>query len=263
MTSSLNKRQQLRACHTKSQSRPKDSLGVDGRQWDVSNLSSRRLTLSTSCRQFERLSEDYPLYPSRYLVKEIPDVHVNSIFDDGCQQAQQAGPSEQQSSTYHEGLLRQFSENKKQNTKLDFRDDFTRISQKPSTRTINEEASREEENRSVSSTAGEQHVAQEELKKPPPAPQMEIEVSPGYYLRIRGAAETNRAIQQGRVRPTVCSCCTTQLYCIMVAEYVICPTCREISPVDFKHNNSLGQVGGVGLGLTPDSLQQEMRELRM
>jgi len=184
-------------------------------------------------------------------------VHINSIFDDGCQ-AQQAGLSEQQSSTYHEGLLRRFSENKKPNRKLDFRDDFTRISQKLSTRTINEEASGQEENRRVS-TAGKEEVAQEELKKPPPAPQMEIEVSPGYYLRIRGAAETNRAIQQGRVRPTVCSCCTNQLYCIMVAEYVICPTCREISPVDFKHNNSLGQVGGVGLGLTPDSLQQEMR----
>ena len=234
------------------------SLGVDGRQWDVSNLRSRRLTSSsTSCRQLEGLSKDYPLYPSRYLVNGILDVHIHSIFDDGCQ-AEQVGLSEQQSSTYHEGLLRRFSENKKPNRKLDFRDDFTRISQKPSTRTINEEASRQEENRRVS-TAGKQEFAQEELKKPPPAPQMEIEVSPGYYLRIRGAAETNRAIQQGRVRPTVCSCCTTQLYCIMVAEYVICPTCRQISPVDFKHNNSLGQVGGVGLGLTPEGLQQEMR----
>jgi hypothetical protein len=259
MTSSLNKRQQLLACHTQSQSRPCDSLGVDGRQWDVSNLSSRRLTSSsTSCRQFERLSKDYPLYPSRYLVNEIADVHVDSIFDDGCRQAQQAGPSEQQSSTYHEELLRRFSEHKKPSRKLDFRDDFARISQKPSTRAITEESSREEDNRSVS-TAGEQQVAQEELKKPPPAPQMEIEVSLGYYLRIRGAAETDRAIQQGRVRPTVCSCCTSQIYCIMVAEYVICPICREMSPVDFKHNNSLGQVGGVGLGLTQESLQQEMR----
>lgn len=259
MTSPLNERQQLACNIQQSQSQACYSLGVDGRQWDVSNLRSRRLTSSsTSCRQLEGLFKGYPLYPSRYLVKDIPDVHLNSIFDVGCQ-AQQAGSSEQQSSTYHEGLLRRFSENKKPNRKLDFRDDFTRISQKPLTRTINEEASRQEEKRRVS-TAGEKQVAREELKKPPPpAPQMEIEVSPGYYLRIRGAAETNRAIQQGRVRPTVCSCCTTQLYCIMVAEYVICPTCREMSPVDFKHNNGLGEVGGVGLGLTPESLQHEMR----
>jgi hypothetical protein len=233
-------------------------LGVDGRQWDVSNLSSTRLTSSsTSCRQLERVSKDCPLYPSRYLVKDIPDVHdVSSIFDGDCQEQQAGRPSEQQSSTCHEGLPRRFSDRK-----LDFRDDFTRLSQKSSTRTINQEASLEDEN-SVS-TAGEQHVAQEELKKPPPASQMEIEVSPGYYISIRGAAETERAIQQGQVRPTICSCCTSQLYCIMVAEYVCCPTCREISPVNFKHNNSLGQVGGMGLGLTPENLQQEMRKLRM
>jgi hypothetical protein len=264
MTTSLNKRQQLLACRTKQESQSGScySLGVDGRQWDISNLKSpTKLTLrTTSCRQFERISKDYPLYPS-HLVKDIPDVHVNSLFDGGCQ-AQQARPSEQQSSTYHEGLLRQFSEHKKPSRKLDFRDDFTRLSQQPSTRTIHEEAYHQDEN-SVS-TVGEQQVAQEELKKPPSAPRMEIEVSPGDSpLLIRGAAETDRAIQQGRVRPTVCSCCTSQLYCIMVAEYVICPTCREISPVDFKHNDSLGQVGGVGLGLTPESLQQEMRKLRM
>jgi hypothetical protein len=261
MTSSPNHRQQLlAACHTQSQSRSCYSLGVDGREWDVSNLSSRRLpSPSTPCRQSERLSKDYPLYPSRYLVKDIPDVHVNSIFDGrGCQE-QQAGPAsscEQQSSTYHEGLLIRFSEHKKSNRKLNFRDDFTRISQKPSTRTINEEASRCCTDENSVATYGEQQVA--------PAAQMEIEVYPGYYLPIRGAAETDRAIQQGRVRPTVCSCCTSQLYCITVAEYVLCPTCREISPVDFNHNTSLGQqVGGVGLGLTPENLQQEMRKPRI
>jgi hypothetical protein len=258
------RQEQLLACHTpQSQSRScYYSLGVDGREWDVSNLSSRPrpTSPSTSCQQFKRLSKDYTaLYPSRYLVKDIPDVHVNSIFDGrGCQE-QQAGPAsscEQQSSTYHEGLLIRFSEHKKSNRKLNFRDDFTRISQKPSTRTINEEASRCCTDENSVATYGEQQVA--------PAAQMEIEVYPGYYLPIRGAAETDRAIQQGRVRPTVCSCCTSQLYCITVAEYVLCPTCREISPVDFNHNTSLGQqVGGVGLGLTPENLQQEMRKPRI
>jgi hypothetical protein len=265
MTASLNKRQQLLACHTQSPQSARScySLGVDGRQWDVSNLRSPRwlISRSTSCRQFESFSRDIPLYPSRYLVTDIPDVHISSIFDGGCQ-AQQAGPSDQQASTYHEGLLRQFHERKNSSRKLDFRDDFTRISQKSSTRTIkNEEVSYQDEKSVL--TAGEQQIAQEELKKPPPAPQIEMEVSPGYYLRIRGAAETECAIQQGRVRPTVCSSCTCQLYCTMVAEYVICPTCREISPVDFKHNNSLGQIGGVGLGLTPENLKQEMIKLRM
>jgi hypothetical protein len=266
------RQEQLLACHTpQSQSRScYYSLGVDGREWDVSNLSSRprpTTSPSTACRQFKRLSKDYTaLYPSRYLVKDIPDVHVNSIFEDGGCQEQQAGPAsscEQQSSTYHEGgLLIRFSEqHNKPSRKLDFQDDFTCISQMPSTGTMienKETRSRQDEN-SVSNPAGEHHqVAQEELKKPPPpaAPKiLEIEVSPGYYLMIRGAAETNLAIQQGRVRPTVCSCCTSQLYCIMVAEYVLCPTCREISPVDFKDNNSLlGRAGGVGLGLTRESL---------
>jgi hypothetical protein len=248
--------EQLLACHTPQSPQSRScyySLGVDGREWDVSNLSPSRRWLtspSTSCHKLERLSKDHhpaPLYPSLYLVKDIPDVHVNSIFDGGCKE-QQAGPSEQQSSTSHEGLLRQFSEQQnKPSRKLDFQDDFT------STRT--KEISYEGWN-SVSNPAGEHQVlAQEELKKPPSpaAPQMEIEVSPGYYLMIRGAVETDLAIQQGRVRPTVCSCCTSQLYCIMSAEYVLCPTCREISPVDFKHNNGLDPVG-VGLGLTSETL---------
>jgi hypothetical protein len=266
MTDSLNKRQQLLARHTQSQShRQCYSLGVNGRQWDVSNLRSIRWlkSPSTSCRQFERLSKGYPLYPSQYLVKAISDVHVNSIFDGCCkQEQQQAGPSEEQhSSTYQEGLLRPSSEHKESSKNLDFREDFTCISQKSSTRTIDEqEASRADDN-SVSNT-GEQKVAQEkELKEPPPALQMEIEMSPGYYPVIRGAAETTRAIQQGQVSPTICSCCTSLLYCIMVAEYVICSTCLEVSPVDFKQNNSLGQVGGVALGLTPANLQQETRKV--
>jgi hypothetical protein len=268
MTDSLNKRQQLLARHTQSQSpRQCYSLGVDGRQWDVSNLRSIRWleSPSTSYRQFERLSKNHPLYPSRYLVKAIPDVHVSSIFGGGCkQEQQQAGPSEeQQSPTYQDGLLHPSSEHKESSKKLDFRgDDFTCTSQKSSSESINEKASRGDDN-SVSNTY-EQKVAQErELKEPPPAPQMEIEMSPGYYPVIRGAAETTRAIQQGQVSPTICSCCTSLLYCIMVAEYVICSTCLEVSPVDFKHNNSLGQVGGVGLGLTPANLQQETGKVTM
>ena len=85
---------------------------------------------------------------------------------------------------------------------------------------------------------------------------IEVEVTPGHYLPLRGAVETERAAQQGRVGPTACSCCNSRLYCILTAEFVLCPHCRIVCPVDFEPRQDFGLVGGVGLGMAPNDLQQ-------
>ena len=72
-----------------------------------------------------------------------------------------------------------------------------------------------------------------------------IEVGPGEFLRLRGAAETWQAIECGFHTPCECLCCGLAMVCIHDADFVLCPTCRVVSPVQ---GFCAGTAGGVGLG---------------
>lgn len=50
-------------------------------------------------------------------------------------------------------------------------------------------------------------------------------------LKLRGTKETKEAIRVGFYVPCKCSCCSFGLFCIQDAEFVICPECRQISPI--------------------------------
>ena len=77
---------------------------------------------------------------------------------------------------------------------------------------------------------------------------MEIEVAPGIVMRLRGAKETKQALQDGFVLRCDCLACQESILCIATAEYVLCPTCRVINPVqDSIGTNEVD--GGVGLGI--------------
>jgi hypothetical protein len=78
-----------------------------------------------------------------------------------------------------------------------------------------------------------------------------IEVSPGEFLRLRGAEETWRAIRVDFYMPCECICCSVTIFCIQDADYILCPACRVIGPMEGAFKTS---DGGVGLGFT-------MREL--
>lgn len=92
----------------------------------------------------------------------------------------------------------------------------------------------------------------------PPAPHIKrapscptIEVAPGEFLRLRGAAETSQAIQNDFYIPAECVCCNQTILCIQDADYVLCPDCRVVvplRPVDERNN------GGVGLGCKPEDI---------
>lgn len=76
-----------------------------------------------------------------------------------------------------------------------------------------------------------------------------IEVCPGVFLKLRGSSETWHALQAGRVVKTNCHVCERRLWCIQDAEFVLCPDCRVVSPIEGRAGI---QGGGLGLGLRTD-----------
>jgi hypothetical protein len=90
-----------------------------------------------------------------------------------------------------------------------------------------------------------------------------VEVSPGFIVRLRGYEETQEACRvPGKTKTTKCSSCKAALLCVEDAEFVLCQTCRFISPVqqskrdfcspDDSSDFKLG--GGLALGLVSSPL---------
>ena len=229
-------------------------LGVDGRMWDVSNLSP---TLSQN---------EQRLYPS---LRDIPEENGLYAFGKDSKKDARMQPAlhderlqQVRTSTYEERLQRLAAQTKghvkrSDRKSKDFRQEYIRILKKPAVKNV--DAATREECNDDQSQASVQSVRNEEPKPKPIKSDMRMEISPGHFVPIHGADETEEAIARDHVLSTVCSCCSRQLFCIANAEFVICPTCREISPVDF---NTLGNFG-IGLGLTPETLRREKRNLRM
>jgi hypothetical protein len=83
----------------------------------------------------------------------------------------------------------------------------------------------------------------------PPFTHAELEIAPGVFAPLRGSQETLDAMREGNCVKVQCFCCAAKLLCISDAEYVVCPDCRVVSPVDLPGKRD---VGGVGLGLRAD-----------
>jgi hypothetical protein len=87
---------------------------------------------------------------------------------------------------------------------------------------------------------------------PPPAPSLTtIEIFPGVYVRLRGADETWKAIENDYYMPAECICCESTIFCIQNADYVLCPDCRVVSRME---SLSYRRTGGVGLGFKYEDL---------
>ena len=84
-----------------------------------------------------------------------------------------------------------------------------------------------------------------------PVPTHLLEIAPGVTARLRGAQETMNCIANDFYLPTTCFACETNLFCIMDADYVLCPLCKVVSPVSENGDTD----GGIGLGFTFDDLQ--------
>lgn len=88
-----------------------------------------------------------------------------------------------------------------------------------------------------------------------------VDVGGGLQLKLRGADETLRAIRNDFYAPCSCSCCQQMLFCILDADYVICPSCRVVSPMTLDGVKHRITGGGVGLGFTMEHLAQYQRDI--
>jgi hypothetical protein len=86
-----------------------------------------------------------------------------------------------------------------------------------------------------------------------------IQVSPGEYMRMRGADETWKAIMDDFYMPCTCVGCNLTLFSIQDATFVLCPICRVISPMEGIVYDSYD--GGVGLGFTIEELGKWQEEI--
>lgn len=80
------------------------------------------------------------------------------------------------------------------------------------------------------------HAYQQQL--PSRIPVVQIEVEPGVFLPLRGAAETIRAVNTGRAQLVDCMACGCLLSCVPDCEVVLCPECRFFSPAGDGSNHS-------------------------
>ena len=90
-----------------------------------------------------------------------------------------------------------------------------------------------------------------------------IEVEPGVFVPLRGAEETKQALRDFQIGSTRCFCCETEVFCILTADFVICPVCRVVGPAMFEGEIFLNDdlTGGVGLGMTIETMEAELARL--
>lgn len=84
-----------------------------------------------------------------------------------------------------------------------------------------------------------------------------VEISPGVHEPLRKADETVRAVRVDFYVPVSCFGCSQDIFCIADAKYVICPTCKVVSPIEEGAlEGKVLRQHGLGLGFTCESLFQ-------
>jgi hypothetical protein len=92
-----------------------------------------------------------------------------------------------------------------------------------------------------------------------------VEVWPGFSAPLRGSNESLMAVAHDYYTPLVCIGCTSRIHCIADAQFIICPICRFISPVDqdtFRGEPlTVDMRWGIGLGFTQETLWYMQAEI--
>lgn len=78
-----------------------------------------------------------------------------------------------------------------------------------------------------------------------------IEIAPGEYRRLLGAAASWRSMENDSFVVATCWACDTMVFNVPQAAYVLCPTCRSVNPMeDMCEKDEI-----VGLGFTVGDLE--------
>ena len=88
-----------------------------------------------------------------------------------------------------------------------------------------------------------------------------IEIAPGIRARLRGSRESWEAAKSGRITAQNCSCCLELLHCVLDVDYVLCPGCFIVNPVEETASN--GRNPSVGLGMIDEELTKWRNQQRL
>jgi hypothetical protein len=186
------------------------------------------------------------------------------------QSHQRGGEAPPRKLTPEEEARRMMEERFKKPDDTDVYQQFNRIAQKPDSRPASASSRAHKASASSGSPPACENPAQSRRNgllnhlssklnlKPSAEPTFEcfeIEVSPGVYLPMRGAEETEKAVKDGSVREMPCYCCETLLCYAIAAECIYCPVCSVIGPIEFTAKGAKG----VGLGLTQEMVAEILR----
>ena len=80
--------------------------------------------------------------------------------------------------------------------------------------------------------------------------QQAIEIRPGVVAKVRSAQETWSCLKRDFYQASACKACKTELTCIQDLDFVLCPSCGQLTSL------TLGGGGGVGLGFTFSDLRR-------
>ena len=111
---------------------------------------------------------------------------------------------------------------------------------------------------SLSASAPDAFVTQPTLDSKTNTPY--ITIAPGVKARFRGAKETYTSVLVERdVVMSLCYNCNQEIYTLANAQYIFCPHCKVVSPLDSAKRCGRNG-GGVGLGFTKQEMETWQRE---
>eukprot|EP00549_Striatella_unipunctata_P012916 CAMPEP_0118716084 /NCGR_PEP_ID=MMETSP0800-20121206/27291_1 /TAXON_ID=210618 ORGANISM="Striatella unipunctata, Strain CCMP2910" /NCGR_SAMPLE_ID=MMETSP0800 /ASSEMBLY_ACC=CAM_ASM_000638 /LENGTH=210 /DNA_ID=CAMNT_0006622439 /DNA_START=18 /DNA_END=650 /DNA_ORIENTATION=+ len=88
-------------------------------------------------------------------------------------------------------------------------------------------------------------------------PRPTIEVEADVFLPFRGSEETLYGFLAGQMQCGTCWGCCLEMQCLKDADFLLCPTCLTITPLD---EDCTRVVGGVGLGMEPEPISTDRQE---
>lgn len=99
-----------------------------------------------------------------------------------------------------------------------------------------------------------------------PATNRNIPLSAGLSVPLRGAAETWSAIRTAATTAVSCNGCTANLHVLEDAEYVVCPDCWTVGPVEYNiggimlESDGSSNNFGIALGVKADEILEWVEE---
>jgi hypothetical protein len=233
-------------------------LSAGGVEWDLSNLCDGNTSyhLSQSVRSSR---SEAPLYPSIQEGASIPDINVLDAFEKAAAMTARGGrdPSRHTTSLLmNPGAARPkqppesnvgFDSSRLVRNEIQFSEVAASI---PSRVAMDDWRFAHMHHHPVSSASTTNispipmmmKSTDDSSQRKTTNERLQVQISPGEYMPLRGAQETWEAINNGSSRIVDCVGCQSVLQCVSDCQLVICPDCKLVSPVSLCSGDPENQI---------------------